>query len=345
MKILHIYKDYEPVIGGIENHVKMLAEAQAARGHRVTVLVTSLTRQTTIERRNGVLVIKAARLAHVASTPLSVSLPAILSRLQADVAHLHFPYPMGELSALLASRAPRLVFTYHSDVVRQAGLLRLYRPLMHRVLRRADAIIATSPPYAASSDVLRRYRDKVRIVPLGIHTSLYATANPLRVSSLLGEWSPDGQPLILFVGKLRYYKGVEVLLRAAPQIQRGRVLIVGGGPERERLDALAAQLGIEERVHFLGALSDEELLALRHAARQSGGLFVLPATHRSEAFGMVLLEAMAAGLPLVTTELGTGTSWVNQEGVTGRVVPPGDPVALAGAINALLAAPAQARPP
>jgi rhamnosyl/mannosyltransferase len=243
------------------------------------------------------------------------------------------------MAALYASRVPRLVVTYHSDIVRQAALLRFYLPFMHRFLRRASAIIASSPPYVESSDVLRQYREKVHVVPLGIHTRLYGSAAPARVASLLSEWSPDNEPLILFVGKLRYYKGVDVLLRAAPLLRRGRVLIVGGGPERGRLDVLCEQLEAGERAHFLGALSDEELLALRHAARQSGGLFVLPATQRSEAFGLVLLEAMASGLPLVTTELGTGTSWVNKAGVTGRVVPPNDPEALATALNDLLASP------
>ncbi len=340
MKILHVYKDYEPVIGGIENHIKMLAEAQVRRGHRVTVLATSLTRRPSVERRNGVLVVKVARLAHVASTPLSAALPRVLGRLRADVTHLHFPYPVGEMAALSASRAPRLVVTYHSDVVRQAALLRLYRPLMHRVLRRADAIIATSPPYVESSAVLRAYRARVHVVPLGIHVRLYDSANPARVAGLLGEWSPDGAPLLLFVGKLRYYKGLDVLLRAVPHLERGRVLVVGGGPERPRLDALSETLGLGDRVHFLGALADDEALALRHAVRASGGLFVLPATQRSEAFGMVLLEAMAAGLPLVTTELGTGTSWVNQDGITGGVVPANDPLALAQTLNRLLASPA-----
>ncbi|MBA3530690.1 MAG: glycosyltransferase [Ardenticatenales bacterium] len=340
MKILHLYKDYYPVIGGIENYVKVLAEAQVRRGHKVTVLVTSLTRQTKIERHNGVLVIKAGRLAHIASTPLSLSLPFILARLKPDIAHLQFPYPFGEFAALLGSKAPRLVFTYHSDVVRQAALLRLYRPLMQRILQRADAIIATSPPYVESSEVLRAYREKVHVVPLGVHTAAFAHENPARVATLQGEWSPDGEPLILFVGRFRYYKGLDVLLRAVPHLRRGRILLVGDGPERRKLDALCTQLGLEERVYFLGSTMEEELIALRHATRRSGGLFVLPATHRSEAFGTVLLEAMAAGLPLVTTELGTGTSWVNQEGVTGRVVPANNPTALAEAINQMLADPA-----
>jgi glycosyltransferase involved in cell wall biosynthesis len=339
MNILHLYKDYDPIIGGIENHIRMLAEAQARRGHRVTVLVTSPTNRTTIRREKGVLVIRASRFAHVASTPLSLSLPLILSRLKRDIAHLHFPYPWGELATLAASHIPRVVVTYHSDIVRQGAILPFYRPFMHRILQRAAAIIATSPPYVESSDVLRHYRDKVRVVPLGVETTLYAHSHPGRVHAVRGEWSPDREPLVLFVGRLRYYKGLDILLQAATRLTRGRVLIVGSGPERRKLDQLCERLRLEERVHFLGDVSDEELLALRHAVRESGGLFVLPATERSEAFGMVLLEALSAGLPLVTTELGTGTSWVNRDGVTGRVVPAGDPAVLASALNDLLARP------
>jgi glycosyltransferase involved in cell wall biosynthesis len=339
MNILHLYKDYDPIIGGIENHIRMLAEAQARRGHRVTVLVTSPTSKTSVRRENGVLVIRASRLAHVASTPISLSLPLIVARLKRDIIHLHFPYPWGELATLAASRIPRVVLTYHSDIVRQGAILPFYRPFMDRILQRAEAIIATSPPYAESSEVLRRYRSKVRVVPLGVETQRFARGHPARVHAVQGEWSPDREPLVLFVGRLRYYKGLDILLQAATHMVRGRILIVGSGPERRRLDQLCERLELEERVHFLGDVSDEELLALRHAVRESGGLLVLPATERSEAFGMVLLEALSAGLPLVTTELGTGTSWVNQDGVTGRVVPPGDPIALAATLNELLARP------
>ena len=145
MKILHVYKDYFPVLGGMENHIKWLAEAQAAAGHSVTALVTSRDRHTTESIENGVRVVRAARLAHVASTPLSAAFPFLLQRERPDIAHLHFPYPPGEVSQWLFGHARRTVITYHSDVVRQRGILRFYEPLMRRILRAADAIIATSP--------------------------------------------------------------------------------------------------------------------------------------------------------------------------------------------------------
>ena len=160
LRILHIYKDYYPVLGGMENHIKMLAEALAQRGYEATVLVTHPTTRTHIEEINGVQVIKAGRLATVASAPLSFSLPVILRRQRPDIAHLHFPYPVGELSQLVFGRASHMVITYHSDVVRQKGLLQLYRPLLWKVLRQADRIIATSANYIDSSPYLSQLREK-----------------------------------------------------------------------------------------------------------------------------------------------------------------------------------------
>ncbi|GAP62339.1 hypothetical protein ARMA_0762 [Ardenticatena maritima] len=335
MHILHLYKDYFPVLGGIENHIKLLAEAQAARGHRVTVLVTDPTPRTRREVRNGVEIIKAGRLATVASAPLSVAFPLVLRRLRPDVAHLHFPYPVAEVAYWLFGRARATVLTYHSDVVRQQGWLKLYAPLMQRALAKADRILATSPRYAETSPVLQRFRERVRIVPLGIETARFTQADGAAVAAVRRRYAPDGAPLLLFVGKLRYYKGVDWLLRALPAIAEARLLIVGEGPMLNTWRTVAHEAGVHERVHFVGEVPDEQLPAFYHAA----DVFVLPASARSEAFGTVLLEAMAAGLPLITTEVGTGTSWVNQHGVTGLVVPPRDPSALAEAVNTLVRQP------
>src|SRR5437870_4280799 len=152
MHIIQIYKDYFPVLGGIENHVRDLNEGLAARGHRVTVLVTNTSGRTSVERPNpGLTVIKAARALHLSSTPLSVELLRQARRLRGDVVHLHFPYPPGDLAYLAMPEHPPLVVTYHSDIVRQRALLRAYGPLLHLTLRRAARIIATSPNYVASS--------------------------------------------------------------------------------------------------------------------------------------------------------------------------------------------------
>jgi rhamnosyl/mannosyltransferase len=329
MRILHVYKDYYPVLGGIENHIRLLAEGEAARGHRVAVLVTSLTPRTTVEDRGGVRVIKAGRAATLSSTPISLSLPVYLARLRPDITHLHFPYPLGEMAHLLLGRGRPTVITYHSDVVRQQGWLRLYRPFLRQVLRRADRIIATSPHYVASSPYLREVADRCRVIPLGIDVRQFQHADPEAVQALRARF---GGPLLLFVGRLRYYKGLSHLLQALQGLPGVRLVVVGEGPMRGTWEAESQALGLGDRVHFVGEVPEEDLPAYYHAC----DLFVLPADQRSEAFGAVLLEAMASGRPVVSTELGTGTSWVNRHGETGWVVPPGDPEALRAAIQHLL---------
>lgn len=330
MRIVQIYKDYPPVVGGIEHHLRVLAEGLAARGHDVTALVTHPRRESSEELCNGVRVIRAGRLAQVASTPLSLDLFRQARSLRADLTHLHMPFPPGDLAARMIAGSPPLVVTYHSDIVRQQRLLRVYRPLLHATLRHAARIIATSAPYIESSRVLRRYAAKCRVVPLSVDPARFA--NDARGPALRRQLleSMDGC-LILSVGVLRYYKGLHILLDAMTQVN-ATLAIVGAGPEEARLRDLAQAFGVARRVRFIGRVSDDDLPAYYAAA----DLFVLPSHLRAEAFGMVQLEAMAAGLPVISTELGTGTSVVNQHGVTGFVVPPGDPLPLARAIRVLL---------
>lgn len=330
MKALHIYKDYYPVLGGIENHLRLLAEGLAKQGLEVTVLVTSLTRETTTLEMNGVRVIKAGRLATVASTPLSFSLPLVVRRLETDITHLHFPYPWGELAHLLWGKSKRTVITYHSDIVRQRSLLRLYEPFLWRLLAKADRIIASSDHYLEASVYVSRYAGKSTVIPFGIDLKRF-TSPPADAQKIRKR---HGSPLLLFVGRLRYYKGLQYLLEAMRDIE-ARLLIVGKGPMEKEWLNLATQLGLTERVTFLGEVPEEELPLYYHAC----DIFVLPASERSEAFGIVQLEAMACGKPVICTELGTGTSYANIHGLTGLVVPPRDPVALAGAIERLLSDP------
>lgn len=323
MRILHVYKDYHPILGGIENHVKALAEAQAAAGHEVTVLVTNPGREPTHETRHGVRIIRTWRLATVASTPLSPSFPLALRRQRPDITHLHFPYPVGEVSQWLTGRGRPYVITYHSDVVKQKTLLRLYGPLMRRVLRRANRILPTSDRYVASSPFLQPLAGHCTVVPLSVDPALFVNQPPLI--------PPAGVPTLLFVGRHRYYKGVSTLLQAMPQLN-ARLLIGGDGPLRATWQAEAQQLDLGDKVQFLGQVSDDDLPRLYASA----DIFVLPANARAEAFGKVLLEAMATGLPCVTTEVGTGTSYVVQDEITGLVVPPLDPAGLAHALQRLL---------
>ena len=331
MKVLYVYKNYYPVVGGIENHMRLICRGLKAYPHiEPTVLVTSRTSKTVIEEIDGIRVIKAGRLATVSSAPISLSLLAWVHRLEADITHLHFPYPIGELAYMLVGRSRKMVITYHSDIVRQRYLLQVYKPFLHRLLARADKITVSSPNYIQSSPYLRPLADKCAVIPHGADLRRFAETEEVkhRAQEIRQCYAP---PLILFVGLLRYYKGLSFLIKAMAEIE-ARLLVVGQGPQGEQWQELSRQLGLQQKVIFLGRVSDEELVALYHAC----DVFVLPAIHRSESWGAVQIEAMACGKPVVCTELGTGTSFVNVHGQTGLVVPPRDSAALAAAMRMLL---------
>jgi rhamnosyl/mannosyltransferase len=334
VKILYVYKDYYPVVGGIENHLRLICQGlKDYPDIEPTVLVTNTARKTAVEQIDGMRVIKAARLANVSSAPISLSLFAWMRRLEADITHLHFPYPIGELAYMLGGRSRKLIITYHSDIVRQKYLLQVYKPFLYRLLARADALTVSNPNYIASSPYLRPHAHKCVIIPHGADLSHFAaTETVLRQAGEVRR--RYASPLILFVGLLRYYKGLPYLIEAMSQIE-AKLLVVGQGPQGQEWQTLTHQLGLDSKVSFLGRISDDELLTLYHAC----DVFVLPSIHRSESWGAVQVEAMACGKPVICTELGTGTSFVNLDGITGLVVPPRDSAALAGAIKRLLADP------
>lgn len=323
LRVVHVYKDIFPVQGGMENHVRLLCrELSRLDDLDVRILVTSPTGRSSVAKLDGVPVLRAGRMATIASTPISIRLPFELRRLRPDIVHLHSPYPVGEMSSMLAVPGVRTVITYHSDVVRQRILLRLYGPAFKRVLRRASRILVTSKPYLDSSPWLQPVRDRCQVVPLGIDLAPFAAVHG----------RSDGKTL-LFVGRFRYYKGLQYLVQAMPMLPDARLLLVGTGPMEQRLRDQVDSLGLARRIQFVPGVTDEQLPDYYAQA----DVFVLPACERSEAFGLVLAEACASGLPCVSTELGTGTSYVNQDGATGLVVPPAQPAALAAACGKLLA--------
>ena len=332
MKILHIFKAYPPVVGGIEHHIRLLAEAQQRCAGDVTVLAASANGHATVSQENGIRVIRTRPWGSVASTPVSPGLARWLRRLRSDVTHLHFPYPFGELAHQTLGRSRATIVTYHCDPVRYPRLGRLYAPMVRRLLHQADRILVTTCQYFANSLPLQAVAGRCCVVPLGIDPRPFAAVESGRVQAIR-----DGHgPIVLFVGRLRHYKGLDVLFEAAQTVD-AEFWIVGAGPMQRVWRQLAARSPAAPRIRFVGQLADEDLPAYYAAA----DVVVLPSVNRSEAFGLVLLEAMAAGRPVVSTELGTGTSVVNQHGETGLVVPPNDQLALAGALNTLLADPAR----
>ncbi len=330
MKVVHIFKDFfPPTTGGIEQHLHLLSTTQA-READVTVLVPGRTTVTTEERVGGVRVIRAAEFGRYASAPLCPTMPIWLRRLRPDIVHVHFPNPMGDLTYLVSGWRGPLVVTYHADIIRQKRLLPFYRPVIRTFLNRAHRILATSADYIESSEWLSAYRDKCVVVPLGIDTAK-VRAREEDTQAVCDVRREYGDRIVLFVGVLRYYKGLDVLLRAMVDVD-GHAVIVGRGEERQELAASADRLGIAGRVTFAGEVSDERLRLLTAAS----DVFVLPSIDRCEAFGLSQVEAMACGKPVVATNLPTGVRFVNQHEVTGLLVEPGDATALASALTRLL---------
>jgi rhamnosyl/mannosyltransferase len=315
MKVVEVYKDVHPFVrGGIERYVRDLSVHLARSGHSVQILVAGvgLTGRGA-ELGEGITITGYPCVGRFLSTPLSWGLSRILREIDADVFHFHMPLPSAEMSWLLSRRRTPVVVTYHSDIVRQAFLLPLYGPFLRTFLRRARLVLPTSPAYAETSRWLRGLGN-LRVVPIG--------ADPLR-------FSPSGGTpgdYCLFVGRFRRYKGIEVLLDTWESMPDRPLVMAGGGPLKELMRRRAADGKLNIRI--VEDPSDEDLVELYRGAR----CLVLPSTQRSEAFGMVQVEAMACGIPVISTDLPTGVPWVNQHMVSGLIVPPGDPAALAAAV-------------
>jgi glycosyltransferase involved in cell wall biosynthesis len=327
LRILQVGKFYAPHIGGMETYLHSLCGG--LRSHAdIRVIVSSEGRNTLEEVVDCVPVARLSTLLAAFSTSIS---PGMVSRIRhsgADVVHLHLPNPAAVLAYLASGYRGRLVVTYHSDIVKQKVLGRMFEPLLYSLLRKSDAIVAASPNYLATSPVLQSFRDRCHLIPYGIDTAQFEPCDPEARALIRARY---GERLVISVGRLVYYKGFEYLIQAMAAVD-GQLVIIGDGPLRGKLESLAARLGVADKVKFTGVLSHAEALAYYHAA----AVFVLASVARSEAFGIVQVEAMAAGLPVVNTSLDTGVPFVSRHEETGLTVPPRDPEALAAAINRLL---------
>lgn len=334
MRVLHVYRTYFPdPPGGLQEAIRQIAMSAVPLGIEAQIFTLSPTPYPpTITRPEAIVIRKRSWLA-----PSSCDLggPDAFREFRslartADLIHYHFPWPFADVLHLAIRPKTPAVMTYHSDIVRQRMMGMAYSPLMRRMLHSMSRILATSPAYAESSPVLSSpsLRDRIRVIPLGIDEASYPDVQGDQSLSRFGLRA--NEPFFLFIGVLRYYKGLHTLLRAASDVGV-RVVIAGSGPEGGALREQAQRLGLSNVV-FAGQVADEEKVALLKQCRA----LVLPSHLRSEAFGMVLVEASMFGRPMITCEIGTGTSFVNVDGETGLVVPPGSPEALAGAMNMLL---------
>jgi len=320
---LHLGKFYPPEYGGIESVTEALAEDHAAAGHQVRVLCFS-RQNSGIEKRGRLVLERHRQLAELSSQPLSASyvFAGLRAVRRADIVHLHAPNLLAALVSLATPRRARLVIHWHADIIGKGFISKLVRPLEWLMLRRANAVVCTSQDYSDSSPVLQTWRDKIQVIPIGI--------DDIDQDSQGGV--TDGS--VLFVGRLVPYKGVPVLLKAAACMGvKAPVNIVGVGPEQAALRRQVKDLGLEDRVRFLGRVNQATLDGLFRRAI----VFCLPSVNRLEAFGVVQLEAMRAGCPVVCSAIsGSGVVWVNE---TGMHVPVGDHKALAACLDDILSCP------
>jgi glycosyltransferase involved in cell wall biosynthesis len=330
LKILHVYKDYYPPIqGGIEKTINFLCQ-NLKNDYEIEVLVANRAFKTQIDIVDGIKVYKVADFGRVLSAPMSLIFPYWLGKIKADILHFHLPNPTAVVSYLIRRPSGKVVVTWHSDIIRQKKFLIVYKHFLYRFLDMVDVIIGTSQRYIDTSPHLERYPDKCVAIPLGIVASEFdRTPRIDRESRKIRE--QFGDRIVLFVGLLRYYKGVQYLIKAMQNVD-GCLLIVGTGPMDEELKNLTNELKLNEKVHFIGAIDDDMKLDYLHACQ----VFCLPSILRSEGFGLSQLEAFACGKPIVSTNLDTGVPYVNLHGVTGTIVEPYDVNALTSALNRLL---------
>jgi glycosyltransferase involved in cell wall biosynthesis len=330
MRILHFYRSGLPdSMGGIEQTIHQIALQSKSMGMETDVLFLSSANGEQTMDKHGYRIHRARLDGQIASTDFSFSALFRFARLagQADIIHYHFPWPFMDIVHFLTPVCRPTVVTYHSDIVRQQRLLKLYRPLQHLFLSKVDRIVATSPNYLATSSVLKRYADKVDVIPIGLDKASYPQPGPERCRFWQQRFGPR---FFLFVGVLRYYKGLHVLIEAARHCPYP-IVIVGTEPGGDRT---LTQVKLPN-LHFLGYLPDDDKVALL----KSCYAVVFPPHLRAEAFGIGLLEGTIYGKALISTEIGTGTSFINNNGETGLVIRPNDANALQQAMETLWANP------
>ncbi|MDW5416960.1 glycosyltransferase [Iodobacter sp. CM08] len=331
MKIIHLGKFYPPEYGGIETVTFDLVEGLNQQGVNTDVLCSNKGTETKIDLSNArYRVIRAGTLAVINSTSISIKLISELKQRihQYDAIHIHLPNPMANLAMWIIKPKCKVYLHWHSDIVKQKHMLKLYAPWLKWLINRADGIIATSAQYANSSKWLSSNMDKVSIIPIGV-ADKSQLASPLLVQKIRGEYS--GKKIILSIGRSAIYKGIIHLIEACKYINDDVVVLIGG-PGVESFLPLIQRLGLEYKVKILGAIADQQLPSYYAAC----DIFCLPSILRSEAYGIVQVEAMSFSKPVISCDIaGSGVSWVNEHDKSGLIVPPSNPLALANAINRL----------
>ena len=338
MKILQIGKYYYPHMGGIENHLYILSNELVHLGHDVTVFVSNDSNKYEENSISGVKVFRYPEFFRILNAPISFFKK--VGRKDFDIVHAHLPNPMASIYALFNS-GDNLVVTYHSDIIKNGIVGKILSSLythffLNPLLNKAKKILATSPNYASGSKILQRYSGKVEIVPYGIDLDIFSLGGKKDIINKLRS-NYKNKKVLLFIGRLVPYKGLEYLISAMPEVVKEfrdvKLIIVGDGPLMPKLESLVFRLKLTDYVEFVSGLHNTKTPHYYHLS----DIFVLPSVYKAEAFGIVQLEAMACGKPVISTDVdGSGISFVNQNNKTGIVVTPRDPKSLAGAIKELL---------
>jgi len=324
-KVLHIGKYYYPSVGGIETCLRLLC-AGLKQHMDIKIVVANESNRCTLESLDEIEVLRLGTLFKIAGAPICLGMVEAIRRSEADIVHIHLPNPFAILAALLSGYKGKFVASYHSDIVRQKFLGKAFQPILMHFLDICSGVVVASPNYLASSSVLAAFQKKCHVIPYGIPTGDFQYYDEKKMENIRGQY---GDRIIVTVGRLVYYKGIEYLIRAMREID-GRLLIIGDGPLRASLEREPIRNRVLDKVEFLGRIKD--ILPYYHAA----DVFALPSVSRSEAFGIVQLEAMACGKPVVNTNIASGVPFVSINELTGLTVPPSDSNALAKAINKLL---------
>ena len=329
INVVHVGKFYPPHPGGMESHLETLCR-ELCKTMNVRALVANDARRDEDSIVDGVRVSRLATHFNIAGAPVCATMPWKVRGAAADIVHVHVPNPTGVLAVMASGYKGKLVVTWHSDVIRQRRLAQMFAPIQRRFLSKCSAIITTSPNYLETSPDLASFQTRCHVIPFGIDLERYRRVDAQAVKAIHDRYPGS---LLLAVGRMVYYKGFEFLIRAMKQID-AKLLLIGDGPLRASLEREARDAGVADRVIFLGTQSD--VTPYYHACDS----FVISSVTRSEAFGIVQLEAMACAKPVVNTRLASGVPFVSIDGETGITVPPRSPDAIVAAVNRLLDDPA-----
>ncbi len=330
LRILEVNKAYYPHVGGIESLVKQYAEDFSRKSDLIVLVCRDGRGKTIQEKISGAKIIRSGSFGTYFSCPLSLSFIRNFRRLseKSDIIHINTPFPLADLAVLLSGYKGRIVISWHSDVVKQKKLLFFYKPIMMKFLKRADLILTATQGHIDSSPYISKFREKCRVIPYGINIREYLNIQrkPILTEKLIDKSAVK----VFFTGRLVYYKGVEILLKAFRNVHNCELFIAGTGTLETSLKEYAGSHNMDN-VHFMGFLPDNDL----KCAFADCDIFVLPSVANSEAFGIVQLEAMVYSKPVINTSLPTGVPHVSVDGVSGITVEPSSPIQLANAINML----------